>query len=97
RTLRQLKASDLQLLREEYPNLENDFKVIGRYLNRKNLEELVKSNGAWQQVKEDVAAAEEMLDLHLGPHSDDERAHQNLTAKVLAAQEDRNALTKLIN
>lgn len=97
RTLHQLKPADVALLRETYPNLENDFSEIGGYVNRDNLAKLAKNNPVWQQIQEDVSETEKVLGLEFKPKTVEQKAHQKLAADALLIKNNPKILTALIN
>jgi phosphoenolpyruvate carboxylase len=91
RSLRSLSQPDLELLKSIYPNLANDLKAAGCYLNRDNLGRLAAKNSAWQQIQSDIDAVEEVLDIILEPETDAHKQHQKLSTKLLAAEPDAYA------
>jgi phosphoenolpyruvate carboxylase len=95
RTLSDLTAGDLKILRSEYKYLANDIVAAGRFLNRQNLATLAKSNPAWQDVQADIAAAETILGVKFEPVTKGEIEHQKLSSKLLNTT-DTAELSKLI-
>ena len=83
RALQQLKPAELELLKEHYPNLANDFKAAGRYLNRDNLNAFAAGSTAWQAVQQDVDAVEQVLGLQLGPQSAADKQHAQLSNQLI--------------
>ncbi len=96
RSLARLNQSDLDLLKSVYPNLSKDLEAAGRYFNADNLAALAKTNTAWQQIQDDISAVQAVLEIDLGPKTDDEKAHRKLTAAVLALRDDPAMLTEVI-
>jgi phosphoenolpyruvate carboxylase len=96
RSLRQIAASDVDLVQKYYHSLVSDLERAGRYLNTDNLAKLAAQNPAWQQVQTDIADAEAIFGLHFGPRSKDERAHHQLAADVLLIKDNKEVLTSLI-
>lgn len=82
RTLSQLEQKDLALLQQYYPNMAADFERSGRYLNKSNLAKFAKNSPGWKGIEEDVAAAEKILGVELGPKTKTEMTHANLSTKL---------------
>ena len=97
RTLQKLKPAELELLRSKYHNLSADLETAGRYLNMENLAELAKRGSAWKDAQTDIKFAEQVLGLKFGPHTQDEKAHRDLSSNVLLSKNDPAKLTQLIN
>lgn len=95
RTLQQLSAEDLQLLKEEYPNITADFIAAGQYINRDNVAKLAAQNDAWKNVQTDIQAAEEILGVQFGPQTVDEEAHKAASMSLLDTN-DTDKITELI-
>ncbi len=97
RTLRDLPADQLATLRAEYHNLVADFETVGGYLNRDNLATLAAANPAWQQIQDDVVAAEKVLGVEFTPSTADQKAHHALAAQAIAAVDQPKLLGELMN
>jgi phosphoenolpyruvate carboxylase len=95
RTLQDLTTAELKLLQKYYVNLKADAKTYGRFFNQDNLDELAKSNAAWQAVQQDVEALQAVLDIKLGPLTDDQKQHHRLTSGMLLT-DDKAELSQLI-
>ncbi len=95
RTLRGLSEAELELLKAEYPNIAADFEAAGRYLNRDNLAKFAGGNPAWEDIQTDIYETEKILDVHLGPQSEDELKHQELSNQ-LSSMEDISKGSELI-
>ena len=95
RALRDLKPEQIELLRQEYANISSDFEKAGRYYNENNLEELIKQNSAWRDIKTDFEIAKKILEIQLGPKSSDEHAHKELSS-ALVSSKYQTEMTKLI-
>ncbi|HEY5442856.1 MAG TPA: phosphoenolpyruvate carboxylase, partial [Candidatus Saccharimonadales bacterium] len=78
-----LKPAELDLLKANYPNLTQDFEAAGHYLNRSNLDAFAAGSPAWQEVKEDVLAIEEVLGLELGPQAAEQKKHLELSGQLI--------------
>ncbi len=96
RSLRALKTSELDLVLEEYPSIITDLTRAGRFLNADNLELLAAGNKAWDDVKADVVAAQEVLGIRFGPRANTEKAHKNLTSNALLLKKNSVTLSELI-
>jgi phosphoenolpyruvate carboxylase len=96
RTLKQLSASDVELIKGHYRNLVSDLQWAGRYLNTDNLAKLAASNPAWKQIQMDVESAEAVLGITFGPHSKDEQKHHKLSSDALLIRDNKEVLTDLI-
>lgn len=98
RALKCLGSVELQQLRDIYPNLKADFKDIGHYLNRQNLQQLAKRNPAWHSIEEDVAALEDLLGIKFQPRTKDHLGHHRFSSMLLLAgsiQERSELITKM--
>ncbi len=95
RALQKLNREDLEILRETYPHLAADFQTAGRFLNRDNVAKLAANNPAWNDIQEDITAAETILGTLEGPQTEEEKRHQELSAQLLT-ENDPAAQTQLI-
>ncbi len=95
RALKKLKSSELNLLRQNYPNIREDFIAAGAFLNRANLSKLARGNPAWLLIERDINELEQVLDIKLGPKTKDEKQHQALSTKLLSSK-SKPAKTQLI-
>lgn len=80
------KANDLksiELLKTHYKYLKEDMLEAGRFLNKDNLEKLIKKYPVLKSVSEDVKNLEKLLDITLGPKTETDFAHKWLTGKIL--------------
>lgn len=96
RTLKKLKASDLELLKDEYPNMAADFERAGRFVNKDNLAKFAKGSRAWKDIQTDVEAAEEILGIITGPRTKDEKMHERLSSELTETENGAKG-TELIN
>jgi phosphoenolpyruvate carboxylase len=90
RALKALKPDEIELLKAHYPNLANDFKAAGYYLNKDNLNKFAAGGAAWQSIKEDVQAIETVLGIELGPETKDQEEHLKLSSKLISLPDDAN-------
>ena len=75
------KKGFMKFLEEIMPKLKEDLVITGRYLNKKNLEQLAKTNALWKDILEDVELIEQYIDQELGPGNDEEEKHNENTTK----------------
>ena len=72
----------LDLLEKFYINMKRDFIHAGKYLNRENLEFLAAENPHWETILLDVQLIEEILEIKLGPETDEHFLHRNFTSNI---------------
>lgn len=83
RSLKALSPSDLKIVKNNYVNLTSNLVTAGKFLNRDNLAKLSDKNSAWKHIAQDIEAVEQILDIKLGPSSQEEHKHQELSSKLL--------------
>ena len=87
----------LPLIETYYPALREDLKHAGKFLNRENLDLLARRYDAFEGVKEDIQAIEEILGLRLGPEKPHHIIHRNITSTIFhrlhAPTQDAAAIT----
>ena len=81
RGIRDARKKGLIKFLEEILPLKEDIVIAGRYLNKKNLEYLAKTNSLWKDILEDVELIEQYIDQELGPGNDEEEKHNEYTTK----------------
>lgn len=97
RGLRELKNLGLlDNLRRYYLNFEADYRRLGAFLNKTNLQKLASQNPEWAEVQTDVEELEDVLGFALQPQTDEEHQHQELSARVWHGLEKNQDLTDLI-
>lgn len=96
RTLKGLNSAELGLVQKYYINLASDLERAGRYLNEDNLASLVKTNLAWEYIQKDIKLIREILGVSLGPQSQDDWLHKNLTSNTILLRHKKNKLEELI-
>lgn len=96
RTLTQLSPQELKVLSKYYVNLKSDILNAGKYINRDNLRKLAVTNKAWHGVEEDIEHAERLLGVKLGPTSQNDLLHQNLTTSLFLQKNKKGLLGNLI-
>ncbi|HEX5744274.1 MAG TPA: phosphoenolpyruvate carboxylase [Candidatus Saccharimonadales bacterium] len=96
RTLRSLKDNEIGILRDVYPHLSADFEAAGRFVNLDNLKKFAAGDDNWKAILEDVEAVEDIFGIRLGPGSEDERTHHELSSK-LASAPDKDDPSELID
>lgn len=83
RGLREAKRlGKLKLIEKYYVNLKADLVRAGKFINKDNLKSLSKKSSAWKQVLNDILFIEEYLGKPLGPSTDAEKEHSEITGKV---------------
>lgn len=96
RTLKSLSYKELDVLSKHYVNLKSDLTTAGRYINYDNLKKLAASNKSWKLIQEDIELTSQILDLKLGPKSQNDFLHQNLTTSLLLQKNKKGVLGQLI-
>ena len=96
RSLKAMSASELELLRNLNPHINEEIDTAGRYINIANIEKLAKRNKAWSSVLDDITYTQEILGIKLGPRTHAEKSHQNITSNVLLMKNNQKFLTRLI-
>lgn len=87
------KHNLLDFLLDTYLNLKNDLEFSGRFLNKENLNHLAKNSKEWAGIKEDVAIAEELLSLELGPKAHEDMIYRNITSNIRLLLEEKKDLS----
>lgn len=95
RTFKSLKSKEMDVLRGVYPHLSADFEAAGRFLNLDNLERFAADDSGWKAILEDVEAVKDVLGIELGPRSEDERKHHELSA-IMASGNGKDDPSELI-
>lgn len=96
RVLASLKQDEQMLLEKYYLNIRPDLEQAAGFINRDNLERLAKANSAWQQVAKDVVLVEKIFNIKLGPKSQNELLHQNLSSNLWLQRKNLNEVDRLI-
>ncbi len=96
RTLSKLDKKDLEVLKQEYPNMASDIMAAGRWINKDNLAEFAKGSAAWKDIKSDIELTEKVLGVTFGPKTKDEITHQKLSGKLIKNENGAKG-TELIN
>lgn len=97
RALRDLDPAELELVRDAYPSLSADLERAGRFLNVENISVLERQNGAWREIRDDVAALKEVVGLKLGPRTIEQVAHHELSSDALLIRHNPRILSDLID
>lgn len=74
-----MEEGKLETVRAYYHNLVKDMQKAGAYLNKDVLSSLAKKHSSWGKVAEDVALVESILGIELGPQTEQEKMHKELT------------------
>ncbi|HYH35901.1 MAG TPA: phosphoenolpyruvate carboxylase [Candidatus Saccharimonadales bacterium] len=91
RTLKSLQPEEMAVLNDVYPGLAADYESAGRYLNMTNLRTFAADSEDWKVVLEDVEALQEALGIELGPKTNDERRHHDLSTELITLSDAENA------
>ena len=78
-------SGQLTVVEKFYRNLRPDLIRAGYYLNKKNLQALIKLEPAWSGVMDDIKAIENYLGITLGPETDDHQKHLRLSSQIFKA------------
>lgn len=87
RGLRGIKGDKeaMAALEKFYIHFKTDLRKAGRYLNKSVLKQLAKASPAWQEVVTDIREVEKYLGEELGPQTEAEEKHQQLSSKLYKA------------
>jgi len=96
RTLESLTTEEIDVLNRYYINLRRDIETAGQYINRQNLASLALNNKAWKQVENDINLIEKILGIKIGPCSQSDLIHENLTTSLLLQKKDCASVARLI-
>lgn len=96
RALASLSERERQVLMKYYVNLKGDLIAAGKYINRDNLRALAKDTPAWNLIVEDIEHIERILGIKLGPKSQNDLLHHNLTTSLFLQRNKKTAVSKLI-
>ncbi len=93
RGLRMAKQKGLyEVIDKYYPALRADLQHAGKYLNRENLDALARTSQTFKDVREDIAAIEEILGIELGPEKPHHFIHRNFTSTIFRRLNDKSLL-----
>ena len=114
KVLEDLNEDELDLIQKYYVNIKHDFSIVGGYVSLQNVNMIIenckkvaerantnaeKLKSALTKIMNDLKAAEEKLDIKLGPKSPTQKRHENFTNNFLIAyieREDDEARKALI-
>ena len=83
RAIRQIrKQGNIEFLEKYYINIKSDLLRAGAFLNTEVLHNLSKSSPGWDEVATDVKEIEKYLKISLGPNTEREKEHYNLSQKI---------------
>ncbi|MFA6215647.1 MAG: phosphoenolpyruvate carboxylase [Patescibacteria group bacterium] len=80
-------------LEKYYLNFRKDIILAGRFLNKENLAQLAKAKPGWQEILEDVEIIESYLKTKLGPKSNSDFIHRNLSSNVFYLWQSKKPIT----
>jgi phosphoenolpyruvate carboxylase len=114
KVLEDLNEDEVDLIQKHYVNMKHDLSSVGGYVSWQNINMLMeihkkaaerasmneeKLKSALTKIMDDLKAAEEKLDIKLGPKSPTQKRHENFTNNFLIAyieREDDEARKALI-
>ncbi|MDP3965416.1 MAG: phosphoenolpyruvate carboxylase, partial [bacterium] len=96
RSLNSLNEREREILKKYYTHLYSDVMEAGKYINRENIKTLAKGNKSWRLILEDIELAEKLLGIRLGPKSNRELLHHNLTSQLLLQRKNKPEVSRLI-
>jgi phosphoenolpyruvate carboxylase len=94
--LASLSEKELALVKKYYINLVNDVVTAGKYINRENLHTLATKHPAWKRVADDIETTEHVLGVTLGPRSQKDLLHQNLSSNLMLQRKNPHVVSDLI-
>lgn len=95
RTLQQITTEQRDLVKQHYRYLIQDCIRAGKYVNKTNLKKLSNKDPSWKEIQQDIASAEELLGITLGPETDNEHEHSKLSTQILAMIEENKSEEKI--
>jgi phosphoenolpyruvate carboxylase len=95
RTIRS-DAAAMAALEKFYVHFKTDLKKAGRFLNKSVLKQLAKISPAWQEVVTDVREIERYLGEELGPQTENDEKHYQLSSKLYKAMVAQKPFKDLI-
>lgn len=91
-----IEEKQMPVVEKHYKYLKQDLIRAGRYLNKENLDKLIKKFPEIKSFKRKIKIIEEYLGEKLGPKTFEEKEHHILTSKIWEEFEKGNKLTDLI-
>ena len=79
-----------------YKYFKDDIVRAGYFLNKANLEKISKQADIWKEIKEDIKAIEESLQVELGPKNKFHKEHRDLTKRIWTAFNSSKKYSNLI-
>ncbi|CAN5186541.1 hypothetical protein BH11PAT1_BH11PAT1_6210 [soil metagenome] len=73
------EEGNLEIVKLYYKNIKKDLERAGGYLNKDVLNLLSQKYTCWQKIAEDVKAIESLFGIELGPKTESEKMHKELT------------------
>jgi phosphoenolpyruvate carboxylase len=90
------KLGKLSLLEKNYVNLKKDLQKAGSFLYKPGLEALAKKHSAFKAIWDDVQEIEKYLIDELGPKTEEEKEHYQLSSKLHKQLKTKKPLGKII-
>lgn len=91
-----IETGKLKVLENNFLFLRENLLQAGRFVNKENIERLMKKYPMLKEVKEDIEAIELFLGESLTPKTLEEKEHQILTSRIVDALEKKKELTDFI-
>lgn len=82
RALAALPAQSLGVLVRHYPDMQQDFAELARYVNLDSLAILAASNPAWHEVEADIQRLQEIFGFELAPKTPAQQLHHQLAQQI---------------
>lgn len=95
-SLAKIKHDNFTLLDKYYKNYKSNFKQAGKFLNWKNLNKLSQDKKSWENVRKDIAKAEDVLGVNFGPEKKEEILHARLSSSLLNSKNNHKRIKELI-
>lgn len=87
---------DLKLVKTYYLNIKEDLSRAGKFLNKKVLGKLAKTNAVWKDIQTDVECLETSLQIDFSPNTTEEKQHQLITTKIFNNLQNKKPISTLI-
>ncbi len=86
----------LPVIEKYYLNLRSDLLRAGRFVNKTNLNRIIKTDPSWNVLLEDIAGIEAYLGEELVPLTSEEQEHQKVTTQIVKRLDRGDTIAKLI-
>jgi len=97
RALRELKSLGLlDVLAKHYLYFKEDYIRAGGFVNKNNLQFLIKEDSSWQNLWDDVVELEQYFGFKMEPRTPEEQEHQELSSQILTGLKTGKNVSDLI-